>query len=108
MGDINVEADETKPVGVIMEVRNCLSYTAWSAFVFNSLMAICTILSTPGLVAKVIVAIDLCIESLLCRVAKALFFEVVRLVIHEVMFHQKFLWLFDPVFAEAVEEDEDF
>lgn len=109
MCDVIGEADETNPARVIMDVRNCLCYTSWSAFIFHSVMAISTILSTPGLGAKAFVAIDLFIESLLCWMAKSLFFAVLRLLIHELLHHERLLWLFDPVFVELEEEDvEDF
>ena len=102
---VHEEVDETRPAGTITEVCNCLCYTSWSAFVFNSIMAISTVRSTPGLVAKVMVATDLCIESLLCWMAKLLFFELLRLVIYEMFDHQKFLWLFDPILVVVLEEE---
>lgn len=71
-------------------------------------MAISTVGSTLGLVAKMMVAIDLCIGSLLCWMAKLLFFELLRLVIYELFDHQKFLWLFDPVLVVVLEEQEVF
>lgn len=100
MCDVVREAEETNPARVITDVRNCLCYTSWSAFIFNSVMAISTVLSTPGLVAKAFVAIDLFIESLLCWMAKPFFFEVLRLLIYELIYHKWLLWLFDPIFVE--------
>lgn len=53
-------------------------------------------------------AVDLCIEGFLCWMVKGLFFEVLRLVVHEIMFHEKILWLFDPLLAQPAEEEEGF
>ena len=107
MGDFNMEEDGMRPRGVVRELREALAYVSWAAFILNSILAIGTILNTPGLGAKIIVAIDLGMESCICGIAKILFFKGISIATHEFFYHQRFLWLFDPVFGEVVEEDED-
>lgn len=54
-----------RPTGVIKEVRSYSYHMSWSTFLFNSVMAISTVRSTPRIVCKVAVVIHLCIVSLL-------------------------------------------